>query len=370
MVNGVIGIADGTVASSATGTLFCNAENFDTSKSLTYTCSNGVFTKTSGGCDSCISGYAYSQGSCSSSIPNTCAGGVESASSTAKIHTFKLDTAANLKFFSCKSNVAVSYLVVGGGGGGGGRHAGGGGAGGYWEGSGTTALSITAGKIYEITVGAGGAGAQCTLNSTSCSAIQGSNGGDSIIKISSATSNLIIAKGGGGGGTNGNAGKAGGSGGGSSNGATAGGTSDPKGPDGVATASNNSFQGNGGGGRSSAGAGGSGGGGAGAPAAASGKSNGSAGGAGKSSSISGVPTDYAGGGGGGVNANSYTIFYAGGVGGGGRGGRTISLSNGVIANPCYAGAAHTGGGGGGGGATGTMSESGCAGGSGIVIISY
>ena len=49
----------------------------------------------------------------------------------------------------------VDYLVVAGGAGGGGNYGGGGGAGGYRTG---TALSVTAGTEYTVTVGGGGAG--------------------------------------------------------------------------------------------------------------------------------------------------------------------------------------------------------------------
>ena len=121
------------------------------------------------------------------------------------------------------------FLVIAGGGGGSGDGcAGGSGAGGYRSsynnetsgggGSSETALSLTPGTVYTITVGAGGAG------STSDSGL-GSSGGDSSIAGSDITN--IVSAGGGVGGSGGggdNTGTSGGSGGGADFGTGASGT--------------------------------------------------------------------------------------------------------------------------------------------------
>lgn len=224
---------------------------------------------------------------------------------------------------------SVTYLVVGGGGGGGGVLGGGGGGGGVRTGT----LSVVPGNTYTVTVGAGGA--IWTI------------GGDS-------TFSTITSLGGGRGGRNG-AGSAGGSGGGGSNGGAAG----------AGTAG----QGNNGGIGVSAPSGAGGGGGAGAVGSNAGSGTavvGGAGGAGVASSITGSSVVYGGGGGGGGrnDAGGTTAGGAGGSGGGGTGGNS---TNSV---PPTAGTAGRGGGGGGGGFNGVGIESGAAGGSGIVIISY
>jgi hypothetical protein len=224
----------------------------------------------------------------------------------------------------------VEYLVIAGGGGGGSGAVGavngaGGGAGGYrssvvGESSGggasaQSAMSVQAGVIYTVTVGAGGAAA---TNGTS-SSISGSN---------IAT---ITTVGGGRGGGTGVGSAVGGSGGGASG--TSGATN------GSAGTPNEGFAGGDNPGTFAAGAGG----GAGAVGGAGGA--GSVGGVGVASSISGSSTFRAGGGGG---------SGAGGNGGGGAG------------NTGGAGTVNTGGGGGGG--TSTGSTVGGAGGKGVVII--
>ena len=231
---------------------------------------------------------------------------------------------------------SIDYLAVAGGGGGGScssanGSAGGGGAGGLLESS----VTVTAGAVYTITVGSGGAGGS--------SAQRGANGVDS--SISGSGINTITAIGGGGGGSSSSSGQQNGSDGGSGGG---GGFQSSSGGSGTAG------QGNAGGVQNSSGSpyGGAGGGGAGAAAA---NGHGTAGGAGSSSSITGASVTYAGGGGGG---NEGAAAGAGGAGGGGDGGRNGNGS---------AGTTNTGGGGGGGG--GISASNGGNGGSGVVILS-
>ena len=247
--------------------------------------------------------------------------------------------------------VTTSFLVVAGGGSGGAQKAGGGGAGGYRAsfssvasgggGSAETALSLTPGVTYTITVGNGGA-----ARSTP-SAQTGANGGDSSISGTGITT-ITSAGGGGGGGDLSPAGPgaAGGCGGG------AGGN----GPNPIAGGAGTTNQGfAGGSGYSGSQAGGGGGGGAGAVGASvpGNAQPGGAGGAGVASTITGSSVTRAGGGGG-VNENSGVADGAGGTGGGGAGGRTGGT----------AGTANTGGGGGGTHNSGTSG----AGGSGVVIL--
>ena len=263
------------------------------------------------------------------------------------IHTFTTTGA-----FVPAVGLTCDYLVVAGGGAGGFGAANVGGAGGAGGmrctvtatgggGSLESAIAVTSGTSYTITVGAGGAGAS--------SANDGTNGNDSIFSTITATG------GGGGAGTSlgsgvARAGKSGGSGGGASywNGGTAsGGAATPsgqgfKGGDITSSVNNNR-----------AGAGGGGAGVAGANVTVNGR--GTAGGNGVATSISGTSTTYAGGGGG--AGDSPPTGYAGGTGGGGAGAWAGSATSGTT---------NTGGGGGGMNDTGTSGS----GGSGIVIIRY
>ena len=233
----------------------------------------------------------------------------------------------------------VNYLVVAGGGSGGYDRGGGGGAGGYRNsfnsetsgggGSSETALELTTGQTYTITVGDGGANA--TVNTA-----RGNVGIDSSISGSGITT--VTSAGGGGGGT-GNTPSAvfdGGSGG-------SGGGAIRSGAAGTGTA-NQGF--NGGGSSSTTDAGGGGG------AGEAGDTDGSGeGGDGLSSAINGA-TDR-GGGGGGHQGPSRGL--------GGNGGADPGIPG---ATP---GIANTGGGGGGAAGTGP-SFIGQAGGSGVVIL--
>ena len=242
----------------ASGTLNCNATNFNTSDFITYTCSGGVFTVTGGtACDTCASG-SFSGGACGLG-QCTVTGSVTTDTTTVTgsvIHKFTGSGTIN-----CPSTRTVQALIVAGGGGGGYRHAGGGG------GSGSAAGSPS-----------------------------GTSGGNS-------TFAGLTAIGGGGGGSNGQPGLAGGSGGGGANGSFGG--------------NGTAGQGNRGGNQNNGGGccypNGAGGGGAGAAGANTSGGQSSVGGIGVASSITGISTYYAGGGGGGANGGS----FAGGLGGGG-----------------------------------------------------
>jgi hypothetical protein len=232
--------------------------------------------------------------------------------------------------------VDTEYLVVAGGGSGGRGDGGGGGAGGHLTNFGGTAISLTPGATYTVTVGGGGAASTSNGNSGSNSVLSGTG-------ISTVTSI------GGGNGSNGTSPAIGGDGG-------SGGGGGHFQPSGAAGGSGTVGQGNDGGdgaGNLAPAYGGGGGGGAGAAGANGSGSSGGNGGDGLSNSITGSAVFYAGGGGGFAN-NGDGDAGAGGNGGGsaGKGG-----SAGVAAT------ANTGGGG--GGTAGTPSG---AGGSGVVIL--
>lgn len=231
---------------------------------------------------------------------------------------------------------SVDYLVVAGGGGSAGSYGatgsyglggGGGGAGGYLSGS---ALSVTAGTTYNITVGAGG-----VAGSTSQTEYRGGTGGNSVFSS-------ITASGGGGGGVaawgsrapqTGGSGGSGGGGGANispSNGLGGSGTSGQgnAGGDGGGTAFSS---GGGGGGSSSSGSAGS-----------STNTTGGAGGSGTANSISGSSVTYAAGG-------------TGGRSGGSEGAGTANTGNGAVGKNIPANSYDT---------------TAFAGGSGVVIIRY
>lgn len=254
------------------------------------------------------------------------------------IHTFLTSGT-----FTPQTNLTCDYLVVAGGGaGGGGNNAGGGGAGGLRStvtatgggGSLETALSISNGTNYPITIGAGASGTSSTGLAAS-----GSN----------STFSTITSTGGGGGyggDTSGQKGANGGSGGGNnyaSSGTPATGTTN-QGFSGGTGNPNSPYQAGGGGGAGEAGN---------TDALADG-------GDGVAVSITGSSVTYAGGGGGGINTGS-SATSTGGTGGGGNG-----ASN-VAPYAAVSGTANTGGGG--GGATNANPTAG-NGGSGIVIIRY
>ena len=249
----------------------------------------------------------------------------------------------------------VDFLVIAGGGGGGRANnntiqgGGGAGAGGYRNsyltetsgggGSSEASLTFTAGVVYTITVGAGGAGA-------TTGQVSGANGSNS--SISGTGISTITSSGGGGGGGLDLAGNSGGSGGGGGSGGT-----NAVGGSGTA---NQGFAGGTNSGSSPYHA--AGGGGAGAVGGVGSAGTG-IGGAGLASSITGSSVTRAGGGGGGPHGSN-NVRGAGGSGGGGQSG----LSGGNADN----GTANTGSGGGGNscvvGGVGTSGN----GGKGVVIL--
>lgn len=247
----------------------------------------------------------------------------------------------------------ADYLIIGGGGGGSGRHAGGGGAGGYktsWAGDGSelsggtpgtlkTALTLSKGTAYSITVGRGGRfGIDGYRDAGSTTGV--SKGNDT--SISGADITTVSVDGGGfGAGNNDESNSAADAQGGSSGGA---------GANSGATAHSLTDQGHAGGASGDPDGGnpyvGGGGGGAGG-VGQSGYNAGSGtlvGGLPRTSSITGASVARAGGGGGGQYQSGAT--WSGLGGGGGAGNGTMASGNGTYAGDALA---HTGSGGGGGG---------------------
>jgi hypothetical protein len=260
-----------------------------------------------------------------------------------------LSRAFNITVNNTVAPTSVDYLVVAGGGSGGngdttGLGGGGGGAGGFRTSAGSSgggntaesALSVSAGTSYTITVGNGGV-------APTVSAEAGGYGNQG---QSSVFGSITTVGGGGGAKQNGN-GLSGGSGGGAGYSTFTGG----------ARTVNQGFVG----GNTSGQYASAGGGGAGAVGNPPTNVKGGDGGIGVSSSITGTATYYAGGGGGGGYTALGTTQGLGGTGGGGAGGNQ---------NSGIAGTANTGGGGGGAGVGFNSAGFGGAGGSGIVIIAY
>ena len=275
-------------------------------------------------------------------------GGAISFDGTYVTHTFN-----STGLFTPTANLLVDYLVVAGGAGGAGSDGGtsgggGGGAGGLRStvtatgggGSLETALSLTSGTGYAVTIGSGGAAGGAGQNN-------GSNGSNSAFSS-------ITSTGGGGGSWGQRVAVATASTGGSGGGGGSTNLSGANRSNGGAGTASQGYEGGYSAQAPNAAAGGGGAGQSGREADITGA--GRAGGFGVATSISGTSITYAGGGGGG-NSNTNSI-NAGGIGGGGAGART-----GVDAT---SGTSNTGGGGGGGQGGGA----GAAGGSGIVIIRY
>ena len=250
--------------------------------------------------------------------------------------------------FETQQTYSTDFLVIAGGGGAGSDRGGGAGAGGYRNsfnsetsgggGSSETALQLTPGQTYTVTVGGGGVGQSASPHSTDSSI-----GVSSLISGSGITT--ITSIGGGYGGMKAPAGPKAGGAGGSGGGAH---RDSPATPGGAGT----SNQGFAGGASDGADVGGGGGG-----AVEAGNTNGGGyGGDGLSSSITG--SAVARGGGGGGHSGSVNP-PPGGTGGGGAGGYDGTVSGGV------AGTINTGGGGGGRADGG---NAGGAGGSGVVIL--
>jgi hypothetical protein len=254
--------------------------------------------------------------------------------------------------FTPSQALTCDYLVVAGGGSGGSWYGGGGGAGGLRSTVGATggggslesALSLSSGVGYTVTIGAGGTGGA---------------GGGSGTSGSNSVFSTITSTGGGRGGTFQNAYNADNGGSGGGGGGYSPYLSKGTGTSGQGYAGGDGFQR------------GSGGGGGGAGAAAANATtqytatNGAAGvaiSAFANATTTGVSTYYAGGGGGGSEENGGNGIYAGtgGIGGGGAGNRFVNGAG-------TSGTINTGGGGGG---AGYGSGAGGNGGSGIVIVRY
>ena len=283
------------------------------------------------------------------------------------VHVFEiaLDGTQTYEFTPAAGVTEAEALLVAGGGPGGFYAGGGGGAGGLVH---DTALSISGGTTYRVTVGLGGVPANALTD-------YGTNGGDSLITSADGTTTNAIAFGGGAGG-NGpfnklqndqNAGRNGGSGGGSTYydaaagaGTTGQGSNGGLGLLGTPGQSGMTIKAGGGGGA----------GGVGGDAQYGSTHIPGTGGNGIQLDITGTPTYYAGGGSGGGNdgqpgsAKGYPT--AGGLGGGGRGGMKSDNAGDEVAT---AGTDGLGGGGGGGSAV-EGKYMGAAGGSGVVVVRY
>ena len=244
----------------------------------------------------------------------------------------------------------TSFLVIAGGGSGAHDQGGGGGAGGYRSsfnsessgggGSAESALTLTQGTTYTITVGAGGA------QTTGPASSQGNDGVASSISGSDIT-DITSVGGGGGGGSATATGNNGGSGGGGNGGGA--GNAGGSGTANQGFAGGASYQSPANPGEDSGGGGGAG---------QAGNNPVVSGGDGVASTITGSSVTRGGGGGGNDYGNNNS--RAGGAGGGGQGGTTTPGS------ASSAGTANTGGGGGAG--SGNSPQEGGAGGSGVVIL--
>lgn len=185
-VPAITGITNTTVADGS-GTLTCSSANHFFG-SISYTCSNGVFSYTDATSCSCQTGYTISGSVCVSINPNY-SGGTESTVNISgtdyKIHTF-----TSSGTLTCAAGVTAKILVVGGGASGGQSetNAGGGGGGGGGVVF-VNSYSMPANTSIAVTVGNGGAAP--TLTSPP--------GNLGIIGSDSSFGSVIVAKGGGGG---------------------------------------------------------------------------------------------------------------------------------------------------------------------------
>ncbi len=272
-------------------------------------------------------------------------------------------TSTGASTWTCPASTsrAEILIVAGGGAGGSYYYAGGGGAGGIVHDS---TYAVTAGVVYDITVGAGGSTGWGAGN-------RGGTGSDSVFNVNAEGGGLALTAGGGGGGGSYGAapirnGKDGGSGGGAG----------PQGGDGTGGSSTQaSFTGatsygNDGGSAGGDESAGSGGGGAGEAGNTDGSPSSGSGGYGGDGVLFSTFTSYGvsgyfGGGGGGGSGNGPAAFGPGGTGGGGNGAQYNSSA-------AVAGTANTGGGGGAGSNhIGTPdTKYGAAGGSGVVLLRH
>ena len=259
----------------------------------------------------------------------------------------------------------AQFLVVAGGGAGGSRYnAGGGGAGGLLVGT----TSISSGKSYTITVGAGGS-VTYDVNTIGNNGGVNYRGNNSVLSGSGLTTQTAIGGGGGGSYQTASGGNQSGGAGGSGGGASGYGRTDAD--KGTPTSGQGNYGGRGAkvGGAEGGGYSGAGGGGAGGVGTNGAASKGGDGGGGI------LWTDgnwYAGGGGGAVYCPSYStskIKGYGGIGGGGDGEQLTSTSH-PSTDPSTSGAANTGGGGGGVSGYYLQQRQPGDGGSGIVVIRY
>ncbi len=399
----VAGVTSTAPVGAGSGTLTCNATNYNGS-TINYTCAAGTLTPSAScscatgyagaGCSTCDSGYLMVSGSCQSScnvgtitgvattaVPQgsgslpcnasgyygvinytcasngtftptgscnqACSGGTLDSTTVpgTVIHKF---TSVGTATFTCPTAKNVSVLVVAGGGGGGGSlysttapQIGGGGGGGAGGVIYNASFAVSTSPVT-VTVGAGGAGG-ATKDFTLTPGNNGTNGS------SSAFSTISASGGGGGAGMrNGGLGGASGGGGGGKDAGTAAGSR-------IAGQGNVGATGNGSGGGVGGGASANGV----AASSVSGVVYGGVGGAGIQYNISGVSTYYGGGGAGGFTVNGFSSCTS--TCGTALGG---SNSGGNYGSP---GVANTGGG---GGASFYNWGAGNAGGGGVVIVSY
>jgi len=266
-------------------------------------------------------------------------------------YTVESFTSAGANTWTCPSGVTSIDVLSVAGGGGGGRNSlqgGGGGAGGLVF---AENYAVTAGVVYDITIGAGGAG-------TTGTGTNGVNGSNSVFNVNAEGSGATITALGGGGGAGHHEGSNGGSGGGGQPGRN-GGTATQGDSGGGTGFGNAGGVGYSGGSTNDQGGGGGGAGAAGTAGVTNKAGNGAVGKDYSGTFGTGVGESgfFAGGGGGGTRQNAGAIGI-GGNGGGGNG----QFNNEGNEN----GLANTGGGGGGGSAN----DSGGTGGSGVVVLRY
>lgn len=275
--------------------------------SMSFTCTSGNFAQHT---TFTLYGIRNARRTAGNSIKAT--GGNISFDGTYVVHTFNTSGT-----FTPTSTLVADYLVAAGGGGGGGndgnvdRMGGGGGAGGLRStvtatgggGNLESALSLTPGTTYTITVGAGGAGGPVVANNVG--GADGSDGTNSSISGTGITT--VTSTGGGGGGqSRGSNGRSGGSG---------GGGGDNNNNNGGAGTTNQGYAGGTGSGGVGYGGGGGGAGGIGTSANASGT-----GGSGVATSITGSSVTYAVGGTAGQGTRTNGTANTGNGGSGSRGG--------------------------------------------------
>ena len=348
----------GTLAYNATGNHFTIAATDADSDTITYSVQSG----------SLPSGLSLNSSTGVISGNVTGASSAVTSTFTARASTTNANADRSFSITVNPQPYNLDYLVIGGGGSGGGSHrGGGGGAGGYRNSynsetsgrnsSSETALSVSAGTVLTITVGAGGG-----MPSGGADGVAGNSSSISGTGITTITSN---GGGGGGGYTNNAPSGTFGSGAGSghqTNGSTTGsdGTAGQGFDGGDCNVNNSTQQGACGGGASENGAGG-------------GTTSSAYGGAGLSSSITGSAVTRAGGGGAGAYGSGGKGF--GGAGGGADGGwKDNTHGSGVVDQNSSAyyypnsGTANKGGGGGGMSGSESSGTSYGSGGSGVVIL--